>query len=154
MNRIRLGTGSLLILMSASGTTGGYEVPTHAALTNAAFGRSSIDAREAMWRALTLRDKNMSPNIGVAGIADGEPLRKAYWATTFRALGDLVHMIQDMGQVTWIAVPESTTCINEAHHRQPRADLPGDLRAIHNLEMPPVNWLEFSGHFDRQFSAR
>jgi len=34
------------------------------------------------------------------------------------------------------------------------ADLPGDLRAIHNLEMPSVNWLEFSGHFDRQFSAR
>jgi len=59
---------------------------------------SAFDAREAMWRALTLRDKNMSPDISVAGIANGEPLRKAYWATTFRTLGDLVHMIQDMAQ--------------------------------------------------------
>jgi len=69
---------------------------------------SSFDAREAMWRALTLRDKDMSPNISVAGIADGEPLRMAYWATTFRALGDLVHMIQDMGQ------PQHTR--NEPHN--------------------------------------
>jgi len=69
---------------------------------------SVFDARETMWRALTLRDKNMSPNISVAGIADGEPLRKAYWATTFRALGDLVHMIQDMGQ------PQHTR--NEPHN--------------------------------------
>jgi hypothetical protein len=57
-----------------------------------------FDAREAMWRALTLRDGSFAPVASVAGIPDGEPLRKAYWATTFRALGDLVHMIQDMGQ--------------------------------------------------------
>ena len=25
-------------------------------------------------------------------------MRKAYWATLFRSLGDVVHLIQDMGQ--------------------------------------------------------
>ena len=56
-----------------------------------------VDAREAMWRALTLTDKN---NLSVASV-DGmtrEQVRYAYWATTFRALGDVSHMIQDLAQ--------------------------------------------------------
>ena len=28
----------------------------------------------------------------------GEDTRKAYWATTFRALGDVIHLVQDMAQ--------------------------------------------------------
>ena len=50
------------------------------------------DAREAMYRALTGRAK--------AGqvVAPTQVDRKAYWATTFRALGDVVHLIQDMAQ--------------------------------------------------------
>jgi hypothetical protein len=58
-------------------------------------GRSNhitiYDAREAMYRALTGRAK--------AGqvVAPAQADRKAYWATTFRALGDVVHL-QDMAQ--------------------------------------------------------
>ncbi|MEO5700301.1 MAG: hypothetical protein ABIS17_12865 [Casimicrobiaceae bacterium] len=59
------------------------------------------DAREAMWRALTGRDKSFN-------YVTLTPLdRKAYWATTFRALGDVLHLIQDMAQ------PQHTR--NEAH---------------------------------------
>lgn len=58
---------------------------------------SVFDAREAMWRALTLRDRNDSPVDSFDGMTK-EAIRKAYWATTFRALGDLLHMIQDMAQ--------------------------------------------------------
>ncbi|MEP7208931.1 MAG: hypothetical protein ABI920_18510 [Casimicrobiaceae bacterium] len=59
------------------------------------------DAREAMWRALTGRDKSFN-------FVTLTPLdRKAYWATTFRALGDVLHLIQDMAQ------PQHTR--NEAH---------------------------------------
>jgi hypothetical protein len=50
------------------------------------------DAREALYRALTGQAK--------AGqvVAPAQADRKAYWATTFRALGDVVHLIQDMAQ--------------------------------------------------------
>ncbi|MCW9057263.1 MAG: hypothetical protein OQL11_00085 [Gammaproteobacteria bacterium] len=62
-----------------------------------------FDAREAMFRALTGMDRNGSPAIGAGGSTpvtaeDKLAVRKAYWATTFRALGDLVHMVQDMAQ--------------------------------------------------------
>jgi hypothetical protein len=50
------------------------------------------DAREAMYRALTGRSRDQSP----VAFADVE--RKRYWATTFRALGDVVHLVQDMAQ--------------------------------------------------------
>ncbi len=53
---------------------------------------SIYDAREAMYRALTGRAK--SGQLVAATQAD----RKAYWATTFRALGNVVHVIQDMAQ--------------------------------------------------------
>lgn len=61
------------------------------------------DAREYLFRALTGMDGNGSRAIGANGStpnspADMEAVRKAYWATTFRALGDIVHLVQDMGQ--------------------------------------------------------
>lgn len=57
-----------------------------------------FSAMDAMYRALTGHDKTGSPNIGPDGIIGDEAVRNAYWATTFRALGDLVHIIQDMSQ--------------------------------------------------------
>ncbi len=63
-------------------------------------------ARETMWRALTLRDGQGVAVFGATG-PDQEAIRKAYWATTFRALGDVVHILQDMAQ------PQHTR--NEGH---------------------------------------
>jgi hypothetical protein len=51
-----------------------------------------FDAREAMYRALTGTDKK---GKNVAGLTEE---RNKYWATTFRALGGVVHIVQDMGQ--------------------------------------------------------
>ncbi len=59
------------------------------------------DAREAMWRALTGRDKSFN-DLALTPLD-----RKAYWATAFRALGDVLHLVQDMAQ------PQHTR--NEAH---------------------------------------
>jgi Tol biopolymer transport system component len=64
-----------------------------------------FDAREAMYRALTGRDNH--GNV----IAATELARRNYWATTFRALGDVVHLVQDMGQ------PQHTR--NDAHSGVP-----------------------------------
>jgi len=58
-----------------------------------------------MYRALTGRD--MSGNQ----VAATEAGRNKYWATTFRALGDVVHLLQDMGQ------PQHTR--NDAHSGVP-----------------------------------
>jgi hypothetical protein len=75
---------------------------------------NTLSAREAMWRALTLKklsngtlsDVPITGNGGnLAALQEGE--RKAYWATMFRALGDMVHLVQDMGQ------PQHTR--NDAH---------------------------------------
>lgn len=52
-----------------------------------------LDAREAMYRALTGRDSR--GNVLAAGALSE---RNRYWATTFRALGDTLHLLQDMGQ--------------------------------------------------------
>ena len=51
-----------------------------------------LDAREAMYRALTGLDK------GGNQVATTETDRKTYWATTFRAVGDILHLNQDMAQ--------------------------------------------------------
>jgi hypothetical protein len=70
---------------------------------------SVLDAREAMWRALTLRDgsgNTLQRQVGPDTFTY-EELRRYYWATTFRALGNAVHAIQDMGQ------PQHTR--NESH---------------------------------------
>ena len=65
-----------------------------------------VDAREAMWRALTLKQYPPLANGKLADLAftpsadirTREDLRVAYWATTFRALGDTAHLLQDMAQ--------------------------------------------------------
>src|SRR5690349_3202950 len=63
---------------------------------------SIFDAREAMFRALTLKRLNQDGSFSdVDSTADSAArylLRKAYWATTFRALGDVLHLVQDMAQ--------------------------------------------------------
>ena len=64
------------------------------------------DAREAMWRALSLREYRPNepgliydvPFAPTSNIQSREALRTAYWATTFRALGDVLHLLQDMAQ--------------------------------------------------------
>ncbi len=68
-----------------------------------------LDAREAMWRALTLRDNAGTALLRQVGTYNftHEELRRYYWATTFRALGDVLHTIQDLGQ------PQHTR--NESH---------------------------------------
>ena len=59
-----------------------------------------FDAIESMYRALTGRESA----TGTTAIAPGgytgtnEELRNAYWATTFRSLGDIVHLVEDVAQ--------------------------------------------------------
>ncbi len=53
-----------------------------------------FDAQIAMSRALSSQYLN---NTGTVVKLDASQ-RKAYWATTFRTLGNIVHLIQDMGQ--------------------------------------------------------
>jgi hypothetical protein len=55
-----------------------------------------LDARDLMWRALTLKDKAGGdvPKFGFTP----EELRKIYWASTFRSLGDVTHTLQDQAQ--------------------------------------------------------
>jgi hypothetical protein len=65
-----------------------------------------IDARDAMWRALTLREyRSATPGLisdlpfaATQNIPSRESLRTVYWATMFRAVGDAVHLLQDMAQ--------------------------------------------------------
>ncbi len=86
---------------------------------------SIYDAREAMFRALTLKWQNSNGehadlDTQQATAAALESWRKAYWATAFRALGDAVHLLQDMAQPQHTrnephagkgCVPFSTTCL-------------------------------------------
>ncbi len=60
-----------------------------------------FDAREALYRALTGKNKENKD------VAKTKEERDRYWATSVRALGDVVHLIQDM------AVPHHTR--NDAH---------------------------------------
>src|SRR5205085_4392195 len=84
-------------------TAFGVPAPEWALLPSARNDFSVVRAREVMWRALTLKS---SPAQGMADLpfrADAdmptrEALRVSYWATTFRALGDVVHLLQDMAQ--------------------------------------------------------
>lgn len=100
--------------LTAGGRVGGAELgsknPNWALGATDAFGNPNArdnqrqnhfsihDAREAMWRALTLLDGSMAPLQPVQEVSFGEALRKAYWATTFRAIGNLAHMAQDLAQ--------------------------------------------------------
>jgi len=68
------------------------------------------DARESMWRGLTLTDKDVVQLPSYAypqNTYTPEEIRKVYWATTFRALGDVLHTLQDQAQ------PQHTR--NEGH---------------------------------------
>ncbi|MHB8728228.1 MAG: dockerin type I repeat-containing protein [Sulfuricaulis sp.] len=56
-----------------------------------------LDAREAQYRALTGKTKEGS-DAGPNNTPATENIRKAYWATLFRALGDILHLNQDMAQ--------------------------------------------------------
>jgi hypothetical protein len=83
------------------------------ALVNGTTSRAGLDdsagrtnlynlgaAKEAMWRALTGKTTaGADATPETSGITiDPEGVRKAYWATTFRVLGDMVHLLQDMAQ--------------------------------------------------------
>jgi hypothetical protein len=57
-----------------------------------------FDAREAMYRSLTGRSSDGKPLQPSDTLTKPEDIRNAYWATTFRALGDVLHLVQDMGQ--------------------------------------------------------
>jgi hypothetical protein len=94
----------------------GAEAPDWALATVTPNGRTNnfnvAKARDAMWRAVTLKSPPLQGGIDLpftpsADIPTKEALRTAYWATTFRALGDVVHLLQDMAQ------PQHTR--NDAH---------------------------------------
>ncbi len=59
-----------------------------------------FDAIESMYRALTGHESATGTTaiapIGYTGT--NEELRNAYWATTFRSLGDIVHLVEDVAQ--------------------------------------------------------
>jgi len=61
-----------------------------------------FDVKEALFRALTLKTVDSLGNwvnLTQPPDPDGkEAMRKAYWATVFRGLGDVLHLIQDMAQ--------------------------------------------------------
>jgi hypothetical protein len=59
-----------------------------------------FDAREAMYRALTGRDSQGNPLQPAQGstLTKQSDIRNVYWATIFRALGDVLHLNQDMAQ--------------------------------------------------------
>jgi hypothetical protein len=59
-----------------------------------------VDAREVMFRALTLKTRAQDSfvDLGTGDTAAQERQRQMYWITTFRALGDVLHLLQDMAQ--------------------------------------------------------
>jgi hypothetical protein len=62
-----------------------------------------VHARELMWRALTLTKLDQSgsgyTSIEPVGTAkEKEAKRLQYWASTFKALGNVVHLVQDAAQ--------------------------------------------------------
>jgi hypothetical protein len=85
-------------------------VPLTSVITRRGFNHFGVtQAREAQWRALTLKriapDGSLNPEPSLTGnikgasvTLDGEQLRKAYWASMFRAVGDISHLVQDMAQ--------------------------------------------------------
>jgi hypothetical protein len=69
-----------------------------------------MDGRESMFRALTLMTNSAGAYVDISSGKDSltkQQWRRAYWATTFRAVGDVLHLNQDMAQ------PQHTR--NEAH---------------------------------------
>ncbi len=68
---------------------------------------SILDAREAQYRALTGEDSKGNAMLPGNELKEQLDIRKGYTATMFRALGDVLHMVQDLAQ------PQHTR--NEAH---------------------------------------
>jgi len=99
----------------ALGKSGPFATP----LTSGEDGRrrnhfTVYDAREAMWRALTLTELRLGNPVPIDGDQNAqkrEDTRKFFWATAFRALGDVLHLAQDMAQ------PQHTR--NEKHFAAP-----------------------------------
>src|SRR3990167_6758199 len=91
------------------GVTLGKRAPDWASGTNDVFNQPNtpengrrnhftvFDAREAMYRALTGKKKD-NTDAGLNNQPATEADRKAYWATLFSALGDIVHLVEDMAQ--------------------------------------------------------
>ena len=59
-----------------------------------------LQTKEALWRALTgLTSEGFDATPSATGTAPAnEGVRKAYWATTFRSIGNAIHLIEDMAQ--------------------------------------------------------
>lgn len=68
---------------------------------------SLADMKEAIYRATTGLQYPAATSASPEGGIVNENVRKAYWATAFRALGDILHLNQDMAQ------PQHTR--NESH---------------------------------------
>lgn len=93
----------------ATGSIDAFTDPNHPYLVSRNHF-SLMSAREAMYRALTGRrstDRQLLEPLPDGKAKTPEQIRNAYWATTFRALGDAVHLVQDMAQ------PQHTR--NDAH---------------------------------------
>ncbi|MBC7624800.1 MAG: hypothetical protein H7232_15610 [Aeromicrobium sp.] len=106
--------GNAGLITSQSGRRGptapDWALVPNANIPDGAFGSREnnykiSDAREAMWRALTLKQilangtlEQITPIGGLVSFAADEAERKAYWAATFRTLGDAMHLLQDMAQ--------------------------------------------------------
>ncbi len=74
----------------ATGAVDAFLRPNQA-LANRTNHFTLMDARQAMYYALTGRGPD-----GAAGTS--ESTRKYWWATAFRSLGDVLHLVQDMAQ--------------------------------------------------------
>ena len=93
----------------ATGSTDAFQAPNTPYLVSRNHF-SLMSAREAMYRALTGRrsaDRQPLEPVPEGKAQTPEQIRNAYWATTFRALGDAIHLVQDMAQ------PQHTR--NDAH---------------------------------------
>lgn len=95
---------------------------------------SWASAREAEYRALTARTDQNQNGIYDAEDARLDSVQRTFmWSTTFRALGDFVHLIQDMAQ------PQHTRL--DAHHpltmpSRQAYEAYTDLRVIRNFSAP------------------
>src|SRR5690606_35361573 len=79
----------------ATGSIDAFTDPNHPYLVSRNHF-SLMSAREAMYRALTGRrstDRQLLEPLPDGKAKTPEQIRNAYWATTFRALGDAVHLV-------------------------------------------------------------
>jgi hypothetical protein len=102
----------------ATGATDSFKAP-NVLDTSTTNHYTVFDVHEAMYRALTqqtqnagiiqdLVNENNAQGYDAGFLTSLQSTRNAYWATTFRALGDVLHLNQDMAQ------PQHTR--NEAHN--------------------------------------